>query len=125
MIARSRLSSLKNNNSNDKIVNSYIVIIYIERERHNYIKYTNYSGDYPFFKPSASCAVRTPSAWPHAAMITGIPWNLRRAARTAMGPWGKKTPLESEDLKKSDGFQVEQLEMVFFRLLLVLSFVVS
>ena len=51
MIARSRLSSLKNNNSNDKIVNSYIVIIYIERERHNYIKYTNYSGDYPFFKP--------------------------------------------------------------------------
>lgn len=60
---------------------------------------------------SASCAVRTPSAWPPAAMITGIPWNLRRAARTAMGPWGKKTPLESEDLKKSDGFQVEH---VFF-----------
>lgn len=56
---------------------------------------------------SASCAVRTPSAWPPAAMITGIPWNLRRAARTGRAMGKKKTPLESEDLKKSDGFQVE------------------
>lgn len=54
-------------------------------------------------------------------------WSLafRGTSAELQGPWGhwgKKTPLESEDLKKSDGFQVEELEM---GLLLVLSFVVS
>lgn len=61
---------------------------------------------------SASCAVRTPSAWPPAAMITGIPWNLRRAARTGRAMGEKKHPWSPKTSRNRMGFR---LNMGFFQ----------